>query len=260
MAEAKPKPEITGRCVACGCCVKACPLNAITVHRGMRAVADEEKCVGCGRCAGACPALAIVNVPAVVSKNNKKDKRWYDYLWIVTPVYFTLGFFNILFAWLGLIFFCTPLLIAIIGGNKSYCNIYCDRGQFFEIIGGRAGVSFKKNAPRFLGSTGFRYGFLAFFMTMFGLMLYNTYLVFAGAGLKEAVKLFWTFDVPWHWTNTSFVTPGVAQFAFGFDGVMLTATLIGLITMIFLKPRTWCVYCPMGTMTHGICKIKARGK
>jgi len=59
--------------------VKACPLNAMTVHRGTRAVADEEKCVGCGRCAGACPASAIVNVAAVVAKNNKKDKRWYDY-------------------------------------------------------------------------------------------------------------------------------------------------------------------------------------
>ena len=39
----------------------------------------------------------------------KKAKHWYDYLWIVTPVYLALGFFNILFAWLGMIFFCLPL-------------------------------------------------------------------------------------------------------------------------------------------------------
>ena len=30
-------------------------------------------------------------------------KRWYDYLWIVSLVYLILGFFNILFAWLGLL-------------------------------------------------------------------------------------------------------------------------------------------------------------
>lgn len=30
---------------------------------------------------------------------NKK-KYWYDYLWIWSIVYFVLGFFNILFAWL----------------------------------------------------------------------------------------------------------------------------------------------------------------
>ena len=34
-----------------------------------------------------------------------KKKRWYDYLWIMTIVYFALGFFNILFAWLGMIDF-----------------------------------------------------------------------------------------------------------------------------------------------------------
>ena len=27
-----------------------------------------------------------------------RSKRWYEYLWIVTPVYLLLGFFNILFA------------------------------------------------------------------------------------------------------------------------------------------------------------------
>ena len=58
-----------------------------------------------------------------------RSKHWYEYLWIVTPVYLLLGFFNILFAWLGMIFFCVPLIIAIATGNKTYCNRYCDRGQ-----------------------------------------------------------------------------------------------------------------------------------
>ena len=30
-------------------------------------------------------------------------KHWYDYLWIVSLLYLILGFFNILFAWLGLL-------------------------------------------------------------------------------------------------------------------------------------------------------------
>ena len=28
-------------------------------------------------------------------------KHWYDYLWIASLLYLVLGFFNILFAWLG---------------------------------------------------------------------------------------------------------------------------------------------------------------
>jgi ferredoxin len=48
-------------CVACGVCVKACPLDAITVHKGKYA-AIGEKCAGCGKCAGICPACVIAIV------------------------------------------------------------------------------------------------------------------------------------------------------------------------------------------------------
>ena len=56
-------------------------------------------------------------------------KRWYDYLWIVELTYMLLGFFNILFAWLGMLFFCIPLIISIVWGTKGYCNRYCGRGN-----------------------------------------------------------------------------------------------------------------------------------
>jgi polyferredoxin len=95
-------------------------------------------------------------------------------------------------------------------------------------------------------------------MAMFLLMIYNTYLVAVGASLKEAVTLLWVFKLPWQWANATPVHPGIAQFAFGFYGVMLTSTVLGLVTMVLFKPRAWCVYCPMGTMTQGICKIKQK--
>lgn len=183
-------------------------------------------------------------------------KRWHEHLWIFSSVYLVLGFFNILFSWVGLICFVTPLMISIIRGSKVYCNKYCGRGQLFALLGGRLGLSRKKAPPRFLRSVWFRYGFLTFFMAMFILMVYNTYQVFAGASLREAVTLLWVFKLPWHWANHMTVAPWVTQFAFGFYGVMLTSTVLGLVTMGLFKPRSWCVYCPMGTMTQGICKLK----
>ena len=100
-------------------------------------------------------------------------KRWYDYLWIVELTYMALGFFNILFAWLGMVFFCVPLIISLVWGTKGYCNSYCGRGQLFGLLGGR---------------------------------------------------------------------------------------ILGLITLVLFKPRSWCVYCPMGTMTQLICKAKSGGQ
>lgn len=189
-----------------------------------------------------------------------KKKKWYDYLWIVSATYLILGFFNILFAWIGLLCFFIPLLIAIFGGDKMYCNKFCGRGQLFDLLGNKLGLSRKKDIPKFLRSKWFRYGFLIFFFIMFFNMLFSTYLVFEGTrDLKEVVTLLWTIKLPWNWAyDGTAVTPWVAQFAFGFYSVMLTSTVLGLITMILYKPRSWCVYCPMGTMTQTICKAKYR--
>lgn len=191
-----------------------------------------------------------------------KKKSWKDYLWIWPIIYFGMGFFNILFAWFGMIDFLVPLVIAIIGGNKAFCNTYCGRGQLFTLIGGRLGISLNKVTPAWLYSKWFRYGFLTFFMAMFGNMVFQTYLVGSGAGsLNEAIKLLWTFNVPWGWTYTAGIVPDwVAQYSFGFYGLMLTSVILGLVVMALFKPRTWCSFCPMGTMTQGICQLKAKEK
>lgn len=46
-------------CVACGCCMKVCPLSAIEVWKGIAAKVNMDKCVGCGKCAKECPGSVI---------------------------------------------------------------------------------------------------------------------------------------------------------------------------------------------------------
>lgn len=190
-----------------------------------------------------------------------KNKHWYEYLWIYTPIYLLLGFFNILFAWLGMIEFCIPLIIALWKGNKVFCNRYCGRGQLFQLLGNKLKLSRQKKPPKFLSSTWFRYAFLAFFMTMFVLMIITTINVFSQAqSLKEVVTLLWTFKLPWNFAyHGTIFSDGVAQFAFGMYSIMLTSSVLGFITMLLYRPRTWCTYCPMGTMTQGICKLRNKG-
>ncbi len=188
---------------------------------------------------------------------KNKKKNWYDYMWIATITYFILGFFNIIFAWLGLICMFVPLIIAIKSGSKSYCGKYCGRGQLLDILGKKLKLSKNNECPSSLRSNVFRYGFLVFFLAMFANMLILTYLVFKDTtSLKTVITLFWTMKIPFTF-NYHNTLPWVTQFAYGLYSLMLTSTLLGLITMAFFKPRTWCVYCPIGTMTQGICKIKA---
>ena len=192
-------------------------------------------------------------------KKMKTKKNFFDYLWIWTIIYFALGFFNILFAWLGMIDFILPLLFAVFGGNKFFCNKLCGRGQLFSVLPKKF-KNFSRGvlAPRWLSSLYFRLGFLIFFMIMFGSVVFQTWLVYGGVkSLTEAITLFWAFKIPCSWTYTAGSVPDwAAQFSFGFYSLMLTSALIGLIVMFLYRPRTWCSFCPMGTMTQLICKIK----
>ena len=58
MAKRKATVSIS-ECVACGCCIKVCPRNAIAIPNGVYANIDKELCIGCGRCAKECPASII---------------------------------------------------------------------------------------------------------------------------------------------------------------------------------------------------------
>ncbi len=216
---------------------------------------------GAGNVRKSAPAAALKYLKGgQAMKANKKN--WYDYFWIWAILYFALGFFNILFAWLGMIDFLLPLLVAVIGGNKWFCNNLCGRGQLFSLLGGKLGWSYGKPTPTFLISPWFRYGFLIFFLIMFGNVLLQTYLVFAGArSLKQTVSLAWTVHLPWDWAYTAGQVPDwAAQFSFGLYGIMLFSLLLGLLAMVLHKPRSWCVFCPMGTMTQGICKLKNKAE
>lgn len=46
-------------CVACGNCVKHCPLDAIMIYRGLYAKVDKDICKACQKCVKACPADVI---------------------------------------------------------------------------------------------------------------------------------------------------------------------------------------------------------
>ncbi|MDR2947250.1 MAG: 4Fe-4S binding protein [Candidatus Adiutrix sp.] len=191
-------------------------------------------------------------------KKATARKSWRNHLWIVTCVYFLLGLYNIAFAWLGLIFFVTPLLLAIFGGNKAFCNQYCDRGRFFRLLGGQLGLSRGAPMPGWMKSGWFRYLFMAYFFGMFGSVSLATWLVASQArAVDGAIKLFQALRLPGDWSySAGLLPPWATQFAFGFYSLMLTSLVLGIVTMLLFKPRSWCVYCPMGTLTQMICKLK----
>ena len=58
-------------CVACGCCLTACKVGAISIPTGTYAMVDINTCVGCGMCARKCPA-SIITVKEAASHEQEK--------------------------------------------------------------------------------------------------------------------------------------------------------------------------------------------
>lgn len=46
------------KCIGCGVCVGACPVEAIKIDDDGKAVINAEKCISCGTCSAVCPVGA----------------------------------------------------------------------------------------------------------------------------------------------------------------------------------------------------------
>lgn len=174
--------------------------------------------------------------------------RWYDWLWAAMLVYLFLPAYNILFAWFGLVFMAAPVLIALFLGTKSYCNKYCGRGQLYQLLGGKLGISRNAKPPRFLRARWFRYSFLVLFAAKFLMMIHASFMAFADASSAGQGSWSWLLERPY----SSFAI----EVASSIYTVMLATAVLGVLTMLLFKPRSWCVYCPMGTMTQEICRLR----
>ena len=112
--------------------------------------------------------------------------------------------------------------IGIFRGRK-WCDWFCPRGSFYDAL--IKPISPKRDIPQFLKSMPFRLAILALLLAIM------------------AVNLL----VRW---------PSVNKIGMFFVIMLTVTTALGVILAIIFHPRTWCSFCPIGTLVNLVGKSK----
>ncbi len=147
---------------------------------------------------------------------------WKKYSFLLLIAFVTLSLFDLRFAAAAAICMIAPITVSLFKG-RYWCGNLCPRGNFYDNVVSR--FSNSKAVPKFLKSTGFRIFMVVFMLGMFGF------------GIKQ------------NWGNPY----GIGMV---FYRIIVVTTVIGIILSLFFNHRTWCNFCPMGTIASWISRFR----
>lgn len=178
-------------------------------------------------------------------------KAWITYSYLFTILFFALGFFNIVFAWVGFLCIIMPFVFVIKDNKRTWCQSYCPRSNLFIRLFAKIGI--KRTAPKWLTNGRGKRIMLTYFLINFLMICLSTVMVFLDKrDPLEKIRFLMAFQLPWSMPNLldiGFMPDWVVHLGFRVYSMMLTTTIIGLLLGYFYRARTWCAICPMGTLS-----------
>lgn len=144
-------------------------------------------------------------------------KKGYPLYWILLA-YLVAGYFYPIIGFLAVICMIAPVAFAVRRG-RWWCGNACPRGSMYDRLLSK--YSPHRPIPAFVRTLGFRIFMVAFIFTMFGVQMYA-----ARGSWDEMGRVFWT--------------------------IILVTTIVGVILSFIYAPRTWCSFCPMGTLSSWV--------
>ena len=143
--------------------------------------------------------------------------KGYALYWIILA-YLVAGYFYPVIGLLALICMIAPVAFAVRRG-RWWCGNACPRGSLYDRL--LAKYSPHRPIPKFVLTFGFRLFMVMFIFTMFGVQMY-----FAWGDWNAMGRVFWT--------------------------IILVTTIVGVTLSFIFAPRTWCSFCPMGTLSSWV--------
>jgi ferredoxin-type protein NapH len=151
---------------------------------------------------------------------------WKQYSFIMLFAFVILSLFDFRIAIAATICMVAPIIVSLFKG-RFWCGNLCPRGSFYDNVVSK--FSKKKKVPKFLKSMWFRTIMVVFMMSMFAIGIYKNWGNFYGIGMV-------------------------------FYRIIVVTTLVGIVLSLFYNHRTWCHFCPMGTIASVISRVRKSKK
>ncbi len=173
-------------------------------------------------------------------------------LYILTILFFTLGFFNIIFAWFGFACMIIPFVLLAKDGKKTWCKSYCPRANLFTVLFKDKSLKGKRE-PKWLTNGDAKWFFIIYFSFNLFIIFISTLMVFRGRiDAMEKVRFMIAFQLPWNMPqllNISSIPNWAVHLSFRVYSMMVTTTVIGMVLGFMYRPRIWCTICPINTIS-----------
>lgn len=153
-------------------------------------------------------------------------KFWKKYSFTLLIAFIVLGMFDLRFAIVAAICMIAPIIVSIFKG-RFWCGNLCPRGNFYDKVVFK--FSNKRKPPKFFKSYYFR-----------ALILIIMMIVFISGVSKN-------------WGNLY----GIGMV---FYRLIVVTTIVGIGLSLIYNHRTWCNFCPMGTLASITSKFRKSKK
>lgn len=149
-------------------------------------------------------------------------KYWKKYSYLLLITFIITGLFDLRIGLTAIICMIAPVIVSIFKG-RFWCGNLCPRGSFYDNILSK--FSNKKKVHPFFKSTYLRIAVTVLMLSVF------------------------TFGMIQSWGNL--YSMGLVVYR-----LIVVTTIIGIVLSFFYNERTWCNFCPMGSIAALISKFR----
>lgn len=151
---------------------------------------------------------------------SKLKLYWKKYSFFVLFAFIILGLFDMRFALAAVICMAGPIIVSLWKG-RYWCGNLCPRGSMYDSLISK--ISRRKKIPGFFKSVYLRIFMVLFILTMFVYGVYKNWGNLYGIGMV-------------------------------FYRIIVITSIVGIVLGMIYSQRTWCSFCPMGTIASLISR------